>query len=447
MHARQPRLHRLSGGRGGYPASREELFHYDVIICSDISRGAFSQEQLEWTAELVARRGGGFAMVGGNSSFGSGGWDETAWDGLIPLDMSGHGTGESEFSVNKFKVTVPQEALNHPIWRIVDDPARNRAILSGMPMFGGTNLVYRLKPAATVLGISDRPLEQANVTRAREAKRPIPPSRPIPKRRDGNPAEANRPVIFACEPYGRGRTFAMATDTTWAWGTEFETRWGEGDNRYFRKFWRNVVYWLAENSGANRRLWVDTDKIFYRPGEPIEVSVRAYDEKLAETAAYRVVCRLSHPTESESRPFDESATDLVPRPDDPAYRGRLTATPPSRTDGDAGSTVHQLRLDVAALDGDQRAAEASVLIQVVEDPVEFRDVRPDPSRLEDLARATAGRVIRTPAELATLLAGHPDAGGTEVVTRSPLWDRPALWLTLLGVLSGEWILRRLKGLA
>ena len=68
MHAAHPRLHRLSEGLGGYPTSREELLDYDVIICSDISRGAFTPEQLEWTAELVGKRGGGFAMIGGNSS-------------------------------------------------------------------------------------------------------------------------------------------------------------------------------------------------------------------------------------------------------------------------------------------------------------------------------------------------------------------------------------------
>jgi hypothetical protein len=448
MYAVHPRLHRLSGGQGGYPTSREELFNYDVIICSDILRGAFTQEQLEWTAELVGQRGGGFAMIGGNASFGSGGWDETVWDGLIPLDMRGHGTGESEFSVNKFKVSIPAEALDHPIWRIVDDPVRNRAILARMPMFGGTNLVYRIKPAATVLGITDRPLEQADVTRARLARRPIPPTRPIPKRSGGRPAEADRPVIFACEPYGRGRTFAMATDTTWAWGTEFETSWGEGDNRYFRKFWRNVVYWLSENSTANRRLRVETDKVFYRAGEPIDVTARAHDEKLADTAAYRVVARLSRLSEDASRPFDENATDLVPEPGTPAYRGRITTPSPGEIGADPGSTVHQLRLDVAAIDGDRMAAGSSVLIQVIDDPVEFRDLRPDPSRLEGLAQATAGQVVRTPEDLATLLAGqHSETGGIDVVTRSPLWDRPALWVILMGLLTAEWMLRRVKGLA
>jgi len=448
MHARNPRLYRFRDHGRGYPTTREELLSYDVVICSDISRGAFSREQLEWTVELVSKRGGGFVMIGGNASFGSGGWDQTVWDGLIPVDMSGHGGGDSEFSVSSFKVNIPPEAIDHPIWRIVDDPERNREILARLPMFGGSNLIDRLKPAATLLGTADRPLSRADVERMKLAGRPIPPQRPRPNRPGGSPAAPAFPVIFACQTFGRGRTFAMSTDSTWAWGTEFERSWGEEDNRYFRKFWRNVVYWLTENSdGANRRLRAETDKVFYRPGQPIDVTVRAYDDKLAETDLYRVVARLRGPTEDASQPFDETATHLVPQLGDPAYRGKLTTPQASEILANAGSTVHPLVLDVAVFDGDQVAAQSSIDLQVVDDPAEFQDPRPDHSRLKELAQATAGRVIQTPAELATLLAGHPDASVTEVVTRSPLWDNPLLWLLLLGLLSSEWILRRLRGLA
>jgi len=421
QYVANPVLHRIGDPNRGFPKTREELLSYDVVICSDIARSAFTPQQLEWTVELVSKRGGGFVMIGGHTSFGSGGWDRTVWDGLIPVDMSGRGPGRSEYVDGTFRVVIPPKAVDHPIWRIVDDPERNRQVLDRMPMFGGTNLTDRLKPAATVLGLSDRPL-------------PGPGSGLV--------------TVFSCQRFGRGRTFAMATDTTYAWGTEFEKSWGEGDNRYFRKFWRNVVHWLTENSdGADRRLRVETDKVFYRPGQPIEVTARAYDEKSVETDRYRVVARLHGPSESESQPFDETATYLVPQLGDTAYRSKLTTPPASEILESPGSTVHPLVLDVAALDGDRVAAQASTLLQVIDDPAEFRDPRPDHSRLKELAQATAGRVIQTPANLATLLAQHPDATVTEVVTRSPLWDTPLLWLLLLGLLSSEWILRRLKGLA
>jgi uncharacterized membrane protein len=415
-----PSLHRINDPGRGFPSTREELLSYDVVICSDIARLAFTPQQLEWTVELVSKRGGGFAMVGGHTSFGAGEWDQTIWDGLIPVDMSGHGAGvRSQYFDGPFRVVIPPKAELHPIWKIVDDPARNRQILDKMPQFNGTNLTDRLKPAATALGLSDRPLPGSAIV-----------------------------TVFACQSFGRGRTFAMATDTTYAWGTEFETTWGEGDNRYFRKFWRNVVRWLSENStGANRRLQVATDKVIYRPGQDIQVTAHAFDEKLSETDRYRVVAALRSGGQTESQPSTSSQTNLVPQLDDAAYRGTLLTPPASTVLENPGSTMQQLSLDVSALDGETVVAKSSIPLQVIDDPAEFRDPRPDSGKLEQLARAAGGRVIHSPAELAALLGDHPQASERKVVTRSPLWDRPALWLLFLGLLSSEWILRRRKGLA
>ena len=312
----RPRLYRVDDRSKGFPTTREELFSYDVVIVSDIARAAFTPEQIAWTVELVQDRGGGFAMIGGHTSFGSGGWDQTAWDGLIPVDMSGRGPGGRQFFDGPFRVVVPPGAESHPIWHIAEDPERNRQILARMPAFHGTNLTDRLKPGATVLGVSDQPLAGAGV---------------IP--------------IFSSQAFGRGRTFAMATDSTYAWGIEFERDWGEGDNRYFRKFWRNVVQWLAENaSGANRRLRVDTDKVVYRPGRPIQVTARAYDDRLEETDRYRLAARLLVPVpDGPPQPVAGKAASLSPRVDDTLYQGELLAPAMREIPGDPGSPVRPVR--------------------------------------------------------------------------------------------------------
>ena len=81
-------------------------------------------------------------------------WDETIWDGMIPVDMSGSATGgEGTLNDISLKVQIPPEANGHPIWHFDDDPAKNREILNSMPILQGTNLTDRLKPAATVLGL------------------------------------------------------------------------------------------------------------------------------------------------------------------------------------------------------------------------------------------------------------------------------------------------------
>jgi uncharacterized membrane protein len=424
QYAVRQRLYRVNDRNRGYPTTREELFTYDVIICSDIARSAFTQQQIDWTAELVNKRGGGFAMVGGNTSFGAGFWDQTAWDKLIPVDMSGQANspGRGTCWGLQFKVTVPKAAEDHPIWRIVDDPAKNKKVLARMPMFTGSNLVERLKPGAMALGYSDRALPRVGVM-----------------------------PVFACETYGKGRTFAMTTDTTVDWGVYFERDWGEnGDNRYFRKFWRNVVLWLAENSaGANRRLRVETDKVLYRPGEPIQVSARAYDEKQEETQRYRLAARL-RPTGPGAPTAALQEAALTPRPGDALYHGDLT-TPSLKQlplPINAGPAPPRMAtLDVTAYDGEKVAAQARLDVQVIDDPVEYQDPRPDPARLEQLARDSGGTVLHTSEQLAGILNACKIAPGETVVRKTPIWDHAGLWLLLLSLLSADWMLRRWWGLA
>jgi uncharacterized membrane protein len=415
----RPRLSRVDDPSRGYPTTREELFGYDVVICSDIAQTAFTREQLDWTVELVGKRGGGFAMIGGFTSFGSGGWDQTVWDGLIPIDMSGHGLARSEYFQGPFNVVIPPKVMDHPIWKIVDDPDRNHQVLSALPIFYGTNLMDRLKPAATALGLSQGAIPGAQVV-----------------------------TVFSSQTFGRGRTFAMSTDTTVDWGRDFEHNWGEGDNRYFRKFWRNVVRWLSENSETGQRhLRVETDKVIYRPEEEIEIAATAYDESINETDRYRLFARVRAPNDPESHPFDDTAVALTPQPGDLVYRGKLKALQPAEVLENAASTLHKFILDVAAFDGERIVARRSTVLQTIDDPVEFRDPRPDHAALRKLAVASGGRMIQSSNDLAELLGVRPDASVRLVVTRWPLWDNPLLWLLLLGLLTSEWVLRRRKGLA
>ena len=138
----------------------------------------------------------------------------------------------------------------------------------------------------------------------------------------------------------------MATDTTEAWGSDFEKIWGEGDNRYFRKFWRNVVRWLTENvDGGNRRLRVETDKVIYRPGESIQITAKAYDQTLVgdrplPTSPFGCVGR----AEVGSQPCRRIRRE--PRP--PAQRteaiaGRCQSHRRARSSIDPGSTTHKAR--------------------------------------------------------------------------------------------------------
>jgi hypothetical protein len=245
----------------------------------------------------------------------------------------------------------------------------------------------------------------------------------------------------------------MSTDTTQDWGVYFERDWGEaGDNRYFCKFWRNVVLWLAENSGGtNRRLRVETDKVIYRAGEPMRVSARAFDDKLEETHAYRLVLRL-HPAgrAGAAPPAALQELTLDGSGAEGAYEGVLTAPPPTQLVAAGGNPLAALQvgaLDVLAYDKDRLVAQATLNVQVLDDPVEFQDPQPDADRLARIAHESGGQVLHSADDLARLRGSYGSTPGEVVVRKAPLWDHAALWALLLGLLAADWVLRRSWGLA
>ena len=185
-------------------------------------------------------------MIGGNTSFGSGGWDQTVWDGLIPVDMSGQGPAPFQ---NHFSVIRGRHPSRKPPITHLEDCRRPGAKPQalGLPDFLRNEPDRRLKPAATALGLSEGPA--GGLRRCDRLLLPV--VRPRPDIRDVQRLP---------------RSTGEATSSTL----------GRSDNRYFRKFWRNVVRWLAENSDrSQQRLRVETDKIIYRPGQDIWITAEA----------------------------------------------------------------------------------------------------------------------------------------------------------------------------
>jgi hypothetical protein len=358
-------------------------------------------------------------MVGGITSFGAGNWDQTAWDQLIPIDMAGGALGRG-WLYHQFNVKIPEESLSHPIWRIVEDPEQNRRVLAAMPPFLGTNYMQRLKPAATVLAFSAEPIPNIGAV--------------MP--------------VFAAQPYGRGRTFAFAPDTTADWGRLFESQWGEGDNRYFRRFWRNLVRWLSENSTAgNKRLQVATDRVIYRSGEPIVITARAFDEKLQETIAYDLVANVKSNGPATSKTLGLE-TPLVPAASGKSYTGQIDSQPLAGAfEGSSGESLvlPTREIEVVATHDKKEIARARTKVQILPDLHELLHPRPRPETLEQLAHAADGSVLHNSADLVNLLRQMPAIPGDSIEIRQPLWDRPLLWLAILVLLAIEWTLRRRAG--
>jgi Ca-activated chloride channel homolog len=71
----------------GLPSALEDLQHYDLFILSDVSALAMNRDRMELYRLWVQDFGGGFIMVGGENSFGVGGYYRTPIEQMLPVRM------------------------------------------------------------------------------------------------------------------------------------------------------------------------------------------------------------------------------------------------------------------------------------------------------------------------------------------------------------------------
>lgn len=72
-------------GPYGLPSNAKDLLPFDLVLLSDVSATLVSQAQMLAIEAYVRDLGGGFVMVGGENSFGSGGYQGTQLEKLLPV--------------------------------------------------------------------------------------------------------------------------------------------------------------------------------------------------------------------------------------------------------------------------------------------------------------------------------------------------------------------------
>jgi Ca-activated chloride channel homolog len=69
----------------GMPDNLSDLQNYELLVLSNVPATALSQRQMEITRTWVQDLGGGFLMLGGEQSFGLGGYYKTALEEILPV--------------------------------------------------------------------------------------------------------------------------------------------------------------------------------------------------------------------------------------------------------------------------------------------------------------------------------------------------------------------------
>ena len=388
----------------GYPSSREELFAYDAVIFGDIPRNFFSDDQLRLTREFVSRRGGGFLMIGGLTSFDEG-FIQTPIEDLLPVTLvreknlapglRGGGRKGTHPTGQKFSLRLTAEGRRSALLRLATDKHTNRQIWTEMPQLQGINVTGRAKPGATVLAV--HPTLQM----------------------DGNPLP-----VFVYQRYGRGRSMAITTAATWRWQMLMPH-----EDRSHQKIWRQILRWLTVDTPA--RVKFELARRHYSTGETVKVRARIHDERFKSVGNATVWLKTTDP---EGAVRDLRMEGSLAQTGD--YIGTFTAPLPG---------LYQL--EVSSTDNSHHKESASAHVLVTDTLHEFRDLSLNTELLENIARASGGKYYNLQ-DAGRVVKDLQRIRETQTLRlKLDIWDMPAVLLFLLACYAAEWILRRRKGLS
>jgi len=380
----------------GFPARREDLYAYDVLVIANVEGDFFSRAQLALAADFVAERGGGLLVLGGRS-LGSRGLIGTALEDVLPLELNDRRSGVMRTALGGRdngaynKLVVTPEGENHPIMRVGGSREESLKQWAALPALAASAPIGGPRHGATVLAVAEAP------------------------------GGTIFPVV-AVQQYGQGRSMIFAGEASWRWKMLVAST-----DRTHEFFWRQAARWLARPSPDPVAISVpDTSE----PGDAISVNVEARDAAFAP-AADAVV----------------DTTLTLPGGEEQSLKLRHAGAAPDRFSGSIRVGQAGLyRIRAEARRGQAPLGSAERWFYVGGADREFADPRLNEGFLRRVARASGGRYV--PAAdagrvLAWLQESVPQNAAAE---QRDLWQTPWAFAFIVGLLSAEWVLRRRWGL-
>jgi hypothetical protein len=234
----------------GFPSTKGLLGLYKCVIVGSFPASQWRQEQLQALVEYV-REGGAVIFLGGEHSFGQGGYSKRVIEPLFPWRIS---ASEPELQTGQFTVNVPLSAANHSIVseasRLISQaPANNKR---GQPSSAGFDKTGRWPAGATIESINLTGSLRSGAVNLLDA------------------SVGSRTVsVVALQRFGQGQTMGVATNTLWKW-----TQTSDVLKQAYSHFWRQSVRNLSQWEEGERFVGVKWDKKSYKPGEQASATIR-----------------------------------------------------------------------------------------------------------------------------------------------------------------------------
>ena len=383
----------------------EELRKYDVVVLGDVDPRQLARPEavFESLAKYVREQGGGLMMVAGD--YGNPhAYRDTPLADVMPVIVEGPPPPPpAETLKDGYRPRLTPAGQGHPLFRFSTEEAVSTEIWGQLPPMYWWARGYRRKLAAEVLAVHPERPAEGNV---------------------GSGKEENHPLVLQ-QFVGSGRVLFLGFDETWRW------RLRESEVR-FNQFWLQAVQALAR--GRVGRTEVRTDRKTYRRDDPIRVTVRFPDDAPTPEGPVRVTVDRSPPRQPGAAPGEpETQTvQLAPREGARAtFEALITRSP----EGDYAFTLAS-----PSTPGQRPRAEARVLPP----PGELDRIQLNETDMQRAARESRGayfplnRADQVPEEMPS----GPRVALDQPVEPLSLWNSPALFALVLGLLTAEWVMRK-----
>ena len=232
----------------GLPVDAAVLKRYDCLILGSFPANLLTDAQQRALVAYV-EGGGALVLLGGDTSFGRGGYAQSPLAPLIPWTVA---RDEPALVTGGFPVVLAPGGAAVGFM----EGLREALATAGGATLDSVNLPGALRPGA--IGLLNATVDNRV-----------------------------QPVV-ALQRFGKGQVLGIATNTLWRWAAA-----GQDLKTIYARFWRQTVRGLTQKLEGGSLLGIRWDRDHYRPGEEAVVEVRVQGS--SEAGAVRLVGALKGP--------------------------------------------------------------------------------------------------------------------------------------------------------
>ena len=380
-----------------FPKQRDKFFEgkYNVIILGDVSPKYLGKDQLEWIQEFVANRGG-LIVISGRQYMPSG-YEGTPLAEVLPVEFNQvKAKLPTDDRSAEYPPTLSEAGLRTEMFALADLPEESLKIWRDLPGFYWQYPVTKLRPGAQSLIVNPR---------SRMGDQPMP--------------------LFASQYYGKGQVLFAGTDETWRWRANAE-------NKHFIRFWGQVLYQMGLPSllgSTSSRVQVALDRSEAMLDRPGSVFVRLLDKDFNPRKDAQVEAVLEY---IDAKPGQERTRKITLNAiggRDGEYQALLMHDKPGRFElrvNNPDPTWFSFRVELPP----HHELEESGLAE---------------KELRDLAEQSGGKFYREEDLHRLASSVRPQQATFHTRQEILLWN-PLMFLVFLGLITLEWVMRKLANL-